>query len=245
MRDQQRQHKGEREDRDDERLGVAHELEHKRIGDALAQARPLDRAGDEVGADDEPHSGLSPRAKRGGDRRRDARGACVVHAHLKQNEQRAVEQAHKARLCHATSPEHHRGERQRQTGLTADRKLDRRAQLRQRKKLHQQKDNDTQHKANFALGDLKRLLFRFHLPTFLVGGTQRRAWGRYSKRECPLLDTPYVALCCGNTVKRIFWMGSDPLDKNHHNIRRFSSFSRFSSNVVTVWIWQRDCTFVT
>ena len=55
-------------------------------------------------------------------------------------------------------------------GVTADRELDRRAQLRQRKKLHQQKDNDTQHKANFALGDLKRLLFRFHLPTFLVGG---------------------------------------------------------------------------
>ena len=170
MRDQQRQHKGEREDRDDERLGVAHELEHERVGDALAQARLLDRAGDEVGADDEPHGGLGPRAKRGGDRRRDARGARVVHAHLEQDEQCAVEQAHKARLCHAACPEHHRGERQCQTGLTADRELDRRAQLRQRKKLHQQKDNDTQHKANFALGDLKRLLFRFHLPTFLVGG---------------------------------------------------------------------------
>ena len=75
MRDQQRQHKGEREDRDDERLGVAHELEHERIGDAIAQARLLDRAGNEVGADDEPHGGLGPRAKRGGDRRRDARGA--------------------------------------------------------------------------------------------------------------------------------------------------------------------------
>ena len=46
----------------------------------------------------------------------------------------------------------------------------------------------------------------------------------------------YVALCCGNTVKRIFWMRSDSLDKNRHNIRRFSSFSRFSPNVVTVWM---------
>ena len=175
MRDQQRQHKGEREDRDDERLGIAHELEHKRIGDALAQARLLDRAGDEVGADDEPHGGFGPRAKRGGDRRRDARGARVVHAHLEQDEQCAVEQAHKARLCHAACPEHHRGERQCQTGLTADRKLDRRAQLRQRKKLHQQKDNDTQHKANFALGDLKRFFSASISPPFLLGALRIRS----------------------------------------------------------------------
>ena len=132
MRDQQRQHKGEREDRDDERLGVAHELEHERIGDALAQARLLDRAGNEVGADDEPHGGLGPRAKRGGDRRRDARGA------------------------------------------------------------------------------------RYRTP---------------------------LTLRCVAAIQSsgFFWMGSDLLDKNRHNIRRFSSFSRFSPIVVTVWMWQRDC----
>ena len=33
--------------------------------------------------------------------------------------------------------------------------------------------------------------------------------------------------------------------ENRHNIRRFSSFSRFSSNVVMVWMRQRDCPFVT
>ena len=56
------------------------------------------------------------------------------------------------------------------------------------------------------------------------------------KKGRPLSDALYVALCCGNTVKRDFWMRSNPLAKNHHNIRHFSSFSRFSPNVVTVWM---------